>query len=37
MPFIMIFPRGVTSELFEVGMCVALYLTVQALEFVPAF
>ena len=37
MPFIMIFPRGVTSVLFEVGMCVAAYLTVQALEFVPAF
>ncbi|MGC8491167.1 MAG: NrfD/PsrC family molybdoenzyme membrane anchor subunit [Syntrophobacteraceae bacterium] len=37
MPFIMIFPRGVTSVLFEVGMCVAAYLTVQLLEFVPAF
>jgi Ni/Fe-hydrogenase subunit HybB-like protein len=37
MPLIMIFPRGVTSVLFEVGMCVAAYLTVQALEFVPAF
>ncbi len=37
MPFIMLFPRGVTSVLFEVGMCVAAYLTVQALEFVPAF
>ena len=37
MPFIMIFPRGVTSVLFEVGMCVAAYLTVQVLEFVPAF
>ena len=37
MPLVMIFPRGVTSVLFEVGMCVAAYLTVQALEFVPAF
>jgi len=37
MPFIMLFPRGVTSVLFEVGMCVAAYLTVQVLEFVPAF
>ena len=37
MPFIMIFPRGVTSVLFEVGMCVSAYLTVQVLEFVPAF
>jgi Ni/Fe-hydrogenase subunit HybB-like protein len=37
MPFIMLFPRGVTSVLFEVGMCVAAYTTVQALEFVPAF
>jgi Ni/Fe-hydrogenase subunit HybB-like protein len=37
MPLIMIFPRGVTSVLFEVGMCVAAYLTVQLLEFVPAF
>lgn len=37
MPFIMLFPRGVTSGLFVVGMCVAAYLTVQALEFVPAF
>jgi Ni/Fe-hydrogenase subunit HybB-like protein len=37
MPLIMIFPRGVTSVLFEVGMCVAFYLTVQMLEFVPAF
>ena len=37
MPFIMIFPRGVTSVLFEVGMCVAAYTTVQALEFLPAF
>ncbi len=37
MPFIMLFPRGVTSVLFEVGICVAAYLTVQALEFVPAF
>ncbi|MGO9315633.1 MAG: NrfD/PsrC family molybdoenzyme membrane anchor subunit [Syntrophobacteraceae bacterium] len=37
MPFIMLFPRGVTSVLFEVGMCVAAYLTVQMLEFVPAF
>jgi len=37
MPFMMLFPRGVTSVLFEVGMCVAAYLTVQALEFVPAF
>ena len=37
MPFIMLFPRGVTSVLFEVGMCVASYLTVQLLEFVPAF
>jgi len=37
MPFIMIFPRGVTSVLFEVGMCVAAYLTAQALEFIPAF
>jgi len=37
MPLMMIFPRGVTSVLFEVGMCVAGYLTVQALEFVPAF
>ena len=37
MPLIMIFPRGVTSVLFEVGMCVAAYLTVQILEFVPAF
>jgi Ni/Fe-hydrogenase subunit HybB-like protein len=37
MPLMMIFPRGVTSVLFEVGMCVAAYLTVQALEFVPAF
>jgi Ni/Fe-hydrogenase subunit HybB-like protein len=36
-PFIMLFPRGVTSVLFEVGMCVAAYTTVQALEFVPAF
>jgi len=37
MPFMMLFPRGATSVLFEVGMCVAAYLTVQALEFVPAF
>lgn len=37
MPLVMIFPRGVTSVLFEVGICVAAYLTVQALEFVPAF
>ena len=33
MPYMMIFPRGVTSVLFEVGWCVALYLTVQAFEF----
>lgn len=37
MPFIMLFPRGVTSVLFEVGMCVAAYTTVQLLEFIPAF
>jgi Ni/Fe-hydrogenase subunit HybB-like protein len=37
MPLMMIFPRGVTSVLFEVGMCVCAYTTVQALEFVPAF
>jgi len=37
MPFIMLFPRGVTSVLFEVGMCVSAYLTVQLLEFIPAF
>ncbi len=37
MPLIMVFPRGVTSVLFEVGICVAAYLTVQLLEFVPAF
>ena len=30
-------PRGHLGVLFEVGMCVAAYLTVQALEFVPAF
>jgi len=35
MPYMMIFPRGVTSVLFEVGWCVALYLTVQAVEFSP--
>ena len=35
MPYIMIFPRGVTSVLFEVGWCVALYLAVQAVEFSP--
>ncbi len=37
MPFVMLFPRGVTSVLFEVGMCVTAYTTVQLLEFIPAF
>jgi Ni/Fe-hydrogenase subunit HybB-like protein len=37
MPFIILFPRGVTSVLFEVGMCVTAYLAVQMLEFVPSF
>jgi len=35
MPLMIVFPRGVTSVLFEVGMCVAAYLTVQALNSCP--
>jgi len=36
LPYPFIMQQGTTSVLFEVGACVALYLTVLFLEFVPA-
>ncbi|MCK6456341.1 MAG: polysulfide reductase NrfD [Phycisphaerae bacterium] len=36
LPFPMVYSPGVTSVMFEVAWCVALYLTVQFLEFCPA-
>lgn len=35
LPYPMFVSHGVTSVMFEVGWCVALYLTVQVLEFLP--
>jgi Ni/Fe-hydrogenase subunit HybB-like protein len=36
-PYPLVYSWGTTSVMFEVGWCVALYTTVLALEFVPAF
>jgi Ni/Fe-hydrogenase subunit HybB-like protein len=36
LPYPLVYQYGVTSVMFEVGWCVALYLTVLALEFSPA-
>lgn len=36
LPYPMFYSPGVTSVMFEVAWCVALYLTVQMLEFCPA-
>lgn len=36
-PYPLVYSWGTTSVMFEVGWCVALYTTVLALEFIPAF
>jgi Ni/Fe-hydrogenase subunit HybB-like protein len=36
-PYPIVYSWGTTSVMFEVGWCVALYTTVLALEFLPAF
>jgi Ni/Fe-hydrogenase subunit HybB-like protein len=36
-PYPIVYSWGTTSVMFEVGWCVALYTTVLALEFIPAF
>jgi Ni/Fe-hydrogenase subunit HybB-like protein len=36
-PYPLVYSWGTTSVMFEVGWCVALYTTVLALEFLPAF